>query len=40
MGEDKTTHSLVTKRGLRKVNTDKGGQKYTHPTDEHTKGGV
>ena len=38
-GEDKSTHSLVTKRGLRMVNTGGEEQKHSPTRDEETKGG-
>ena len=40
MGQDKSTHFLVTKRGLRTVNTDGGEQKHTPTRDEETKAGL
>ena len=40
MGQDKSTHFLVTKRGLRTVNTDGGEQKHTPTRDEETKRGL
>ena len=40
MWVDKSTHRLVTKRGLRTVNTDGGGQKHILPRDKETKRGL
>ena len=40
MGEDKSTHFLATKRGVRTVNTNDGGQKHTPTRDDETKEGL